>query len=173
MTSYVNLPFTLRPDVRIAGVASGVDRSSYAAGLLGALYDHRSPAELTELLRQVLAKPALQLPRPDGVLDTLHADVASSLRERSTYLDSAARLHYPAPGETITASYATYVASAEDSVLKGTVVWVRETDRATVQFVLRASTSACPAGPCTRTGRLRPGRSLPRAPPPRDRPPQT
>jgi hypothetical protein len=136
VTDYTHLPLLLRPQIRIASVAAGVDRASYASALVGELYGHRTGDDLAALAKEVAARPALTLPDPENVLGNLDDGVAASLRKQSAVLDSAARSNYPAKGETITASYATYVPKAEDGVSAGTVVWVRESDRATVQFVL-------------------------------------
>lgn len=134
------IPVQLRPQVYIEDVAPGIHPDAYARTLQLLL----RPAGISEpavlAAAAVYQQPATspyQLLDAEAQIATLPAGAQPPVRTLMARLASALEAVYPLPaGETVTSSQVSCLSVSAGQLPAGTVVYVRRTERATVQFAL-------------------------------------
>jgi len=154
-TGITGIPVQLRPRIYVAEVAPGVSTDAYVRSLqqLFRPTGLNDPAALSAAA--VYRQPATS---PYSLVDPTAQQSVSALIAKLT---AAIEAVYPLPaGETLVSSQITCLSAPVYDLPAGIVVYVRTTDRATVQFVLPRVT----VDPSTGVPSLRTDTPLPAAP---------
>jgi hypothetical protein len=139
-TGITGIPLQLRPRIYVGEVASGLNIDAYVRSiqLLFRPAGLNDPAALSAVsgYRQPAASP-YQLLNPAAGIAKLPSAAQQSVNTMIANLTAAIEAAYPLPaGETLVSSQLTCLAAPVYDLPAGTVVYVRTTNQATVQFVL-------------------------------------
>ncbi len=134
------IPVRLRPRIYVAAVAAGTHPDAYARRLhlLFRPEGITDPAAMSALAaHQQPQQSPYRTAHPEAFVATFATDTQRRLRAVADQLTSTIEGIYPLPeGETVRSSTLTCLSEAAGDLPAGTVVYVRETDRATVEFAL-------------------------------------
>lgn len=115
-------------------MADGSNQDAYVRNVVDLLFADMDETTRGKLSSDILTSAPLTLGDEQKVLGSLPPEQAKQLRNLSAQLDTNCRLYLPLLNEEIAETYISFAQNADDASRPVPVVWVRKSNRATVQF---------------------------------------